>query len=70
MTLFIGHGKDPPIYRARDCRDDDKILCNRCPLKHEVQERGRDEMLYENAFDQKNAVRKPASTNTTDTSDI
>ena len=31
-----------------DCRDDEKILCNRFPLKHEVRERGRGEMLYEN----------------------
>ena len=23
----------------RDCRDGDKILCNRCPLKHEARER-------------------------------
>ena len=62
--------KHPPICGARDCRDGDKMLCNRCPLKHEVRERGRGEMLYENAFDQNTNVGKPASTNTTDTSNI
>ena len=66
MTLLTGHGKDPPICEARDCRDGDKMLCNRCPLKHEVRERGRGEMIYENVFDPNTAVRKPASTNKTD----
>ena len=70
MTLLTGHGKDPPICGARDFRDSDKMLCNRCPLKHEVQERGRGEMLYENTFNQKTVVGKPENTNTTDTSDI
>ena len=70
LTLLTGHGKDPPICEARDCRDGDKMLCNRCTLKHEVQERGRGEMLYENAFDQNIAVGKPESMITTDTSDI
>ena len=69
MTLLIGHGKDPPICEARDCRDGDKMLCNKCPLKHEVRERGRGEMLYENAFDLNTTIRKLASMNTTDTSD-
>ena len=27
MTLLTGHGKDPPICGARDCRDGDKMLC-------------------------------------------
>ena len=49
-----------------DCRDGDKILCNRCPLKHEVRERGRGEMLYDNAFEPNNTIGRPASTNTTD----
>ena len=48
MSLLIGHGKYPPICRAGDCRDGDKMLCNRCPLKHEARERERGEMLYEN----------------------
>ena len=69
MKLLTSYRKDPPICGARDCRDGDKMLCNRCPLKHEVRERGRGEMLYENAFDPNTAVRKPASMNTIDTSD-
>ena len=69
MTLLIGHGNDPTICGMRDCRDSDKMLCNRCPLKHEVRERGRGEMLYENAFDPNTDVGKLASTNTTDISD-
>ena len=44
MTLFTSHGNDPPICGTRDCGDGDKMLCNRCPLKHEVRERGRGEM--------------------------
>ena len=52
-----------------DCRDGDKMLCNRCPLKHEVRERGRSEMLYENAFEPNTVVERPASTNTIDISD-
>ena len=70
MKFLTGHGKDPPMCEVRDCRDGDKMLCNRFPLKHEVQERGRGEILYENAFDPNIDVRKPASTNTTDTFDI
>ena len=31
MTLLTGHGKDPPICRERDCRDGDKLLCNKPP---------------------------------------
>ena len=46
-----------------------KCCVTDAPLKHEVQEGGRGEMLYENVFDQDTAVGKPASTNTTDTSD-
>ena len=69
MTLFTGHGNDPPICGTRDCKDGDKMLCNRCPLKHEVQERGRGEMLNENAFDPNTLVGRPASKNTTDISD-
>ena len=36
--------------RDGDCKDGDKILCNRCPLKHEVRERGRSEILYKNVL--------------------
>ena len=45
---ITGHGNSPPMYGTRDCRDGDKVLCNRCPLKHEVRERGRGEIIYEN----------------------
>ena len=51
-----------------DFREGDKIMCNRCPLKHEVRERGRGEMLYENTFEPNTGVRRPASTNTIDIS--
>ena len=46
--------------------DSDKILCNRCPLKHEVRERGRGEMLYKNTFEPNTVFGRPAITNTTD----
>ena len=69
MTLLTGHGKNPPICGERDFRDGDKMLCNRCPLKHEVRERGRGEMIYENVFDPNTVVEIPASKNTTDISD-
>ena len=58
MTLLIGHGKYPPIFGARDCRGSDKMLCNRCPLKHEFRERGRAEMIYENMLDTNTVVRE------------
>ena len=38
----------PPRYDKRSNRDGDKLLCNRCPLKHEVREVERGEMLYKN----------------------
>ena len=69
MKLFTGHGNDHPICGMRDCRDGDKKFCNRCPLKREVRERGRGEIIYENVFDANTIVRKPASTNTIDTYD-
>ena len=69
MTLLTGHGNYPPICGAGDCRDGDKMLCNRCPLKDEVQERGRGEIFYENTFHPNTVVRKPTSTNTTNTFD-
>ena len=39
MSLLTGHGMNPPIVRDGDCRDGDKLLCNRCPLKHEARKR-------------------------------
>ena len=52
-----------------DCRDSEKIMCNRCPLKHEVRERGRSEILYENVFKPNTTVGRPTSTSRTDISD-
>ena len=49
-----------------NCRDGDKILCKIGPLKHEVRERGRSEILYKNAFEPNIAVGRPTSINTTD----
>ena len=46
----------------------DKLLCNRCPLKHEARERERGEMLYENMSNWRPAVGKPAQKDTTDIS--
>ena len=66
MTLLTGHGKDPPICGVRDCRAGDKMLCNKCPLKHEVRERGRGEMLYEDVFEPNIVVGTLEITNTTD----
>ena len=39
---------EPCNVQDGDCRDGDKLLCNKCPLKHEARERERGEMLYEN----------------------
>ena len=39
---------EPSNVRDGDCRDGYKLLCNRCPLKHDARERERGEMLYEN----------------------
>ena len=68
IKKFIGHKNSPPMCETRDCKVGEKILCNRCPLKHEAQERGRGEMLYENTFDQKPVVEKYVNTNTIDIS--
>ena len=65
IILLTGLKKYPPICGVRDCRDSDKMLCNKCPLKHEVLERGRGEMIYESAFDPNTSVRKTISKNTT-----
>ena len=75
ITLFARHDT---TYKSQkwssnvydgDFRDGDKMLCKRCPLKHEVLERGRSEMIYEKAFKSNTAVGRPASTDTTDISD-
>ena len=39
---------EPSNVRDGVCRDGDKLLCNRCPLKHEARERERGEIIYEN----------------------
>ena len=39
---------EPSNVRDGDCRDGDKLLCNRCPLKYEARKRERGEILYEN----------------------
>ena len=51
---------EPSNVRDGDCRDGDKLLCNRCPLKHEARERERGEMLYENMLTENTAIGKPA----------
>ena len=51
-----------------DYRDSDKMFFNRCPLKHEVRERERGEMIYENAFEPNTAVGRPTIKNKTDIS--
>ena len=66
-TFFWSH-KSSSNVQDRDCRDNDKMLCNRCLLKHEVQKRGRGEMLYENTFELNTAVGKPTIRNTIDIS--
>jgi len=38
--------RGPPRSRNREYRDNDKMLCKRCPLKHEGQVRVRGEILY------------------------
>ena len=38
--------------------DGDKLLCNRCPLKHEARKRERCEMLYKNVSNWKHRCRK------------
>ena len=72
MTLFARHDttyksqKWSSNVRDGDCRNDDKMLCNRCPLKHEVRERGRGEMLCENTFKPNTVVRRLERANTID----
>ena len=67
-TLNKSHKWSSNVWDG-DCRDGDKILCNRCPLNHKVRERGRCEIISKNAFDPNTAVGRPTSTSKTDTSD-
>ena len=47
----------------------DKLLCNRCLLKHEAQERERGEMLYKNTYScRRESARKNLHVDTTDIS--
>ena len=72
MTLFTRHDtsyksqKWSSNVRDGNCRDSEKMQCNKFPLKLEVRERGRSEILYENAFELNSIVGSPASKNTTD----
>ena len=69
MVLFARHDTSYKSHkwssnvRDGDCRDSEKILCNKFPLKNEVRERGRGEMLYENAFEPNTVVRRPTIKN-------
>ena len=49
-SLIFAHRSrnEPSNVWDGDCRDDDKLMCNRCPLKHEARERERGEMIYKN----------------------
>ena len=49
-----------------ECGDGDKILCNRCPLKHEGQESGRGEMIYESIIETEHHHGEPSNASTTD----
>ena len=48
MKVVLGHvttqrsWKRPSNVWNGDCRDGEKLLCNRCPLKHEALERERE----------------------------
>ena len=54
MMVFARHAtaywsqKRPSNGQDGDCRDSEKLLCNKFPLKHEARKRERGEMLYEN----------------------
>ncbi len=58
MSLLTGPGISPPMCGRRGNRDGDKLLCNRCPLKHEARERERGEILYKNMANRKHYRRK------------
>ena len=74
MTLFARHDTTYKSHKWSsnvqdgDCRDGDKMMCKKFPLKHEVRKRGRSEMIYKNAFKPNTGVGRPTSTNTIDIS--
>ena len=75
MMVFARHDttywsqKRPSNGRDGNYRDGDKLLCNRCPLKHEAQKRERGEMLYENMPTENTTIGKLAERSTIDVSD-
>ena len=61
MSLLTGPGMSPPKYGkgvTGTVTNGDKLLCNRCPLKHEARERERGEMLYKNMRDWKHGRQR------------
>ena len=58
MSLLTGPEMSPPRCGRRGIRDGDKLLCNRCPLKHEARERERGEIPYKNMANRKHYRRK------------
>jgi len=49
MSLLTSPGMSPPLRRrgvTRTVTNGDKLLCNRCPLKHEAREREKGEVIY------------------------
>ena len=69
LSLLTGHRMIPPMCGMGNGRDGEKLLCNRCPLKHEARERERGEMLYENMSTENIAFGKPVERSTTYVSD-
>ena len=63
LSHVIAHRSrnEPSNVRDGDCRDGDKLLCNRCPLKHEAREREREVKGFTRTCLTKNSVvGKPA----------
>ena len=64
MQVFVGRvtshrsQNESSKMRERGSKDGDKLLCNRCPLKHEARERERGEMLYKKRTNQKHCHRR------------
>ena len=56
----------PPRYNKRSNRDGEKLLCNKCPLKHEGRESGRGEMLYKSTTQTERHHGEPENASTTD----
>lgn len=56
------------LSRIKGCEVGEKILCNRCRLKHEGQESGRSEMIYENITEPEHHRGESADASTTDIS--